>query len=114
MHSRPMPPRWRETSTTIPRLPLIGPTSAIAKFTSRRDTPPYSMSPPARMNRGAEMRGKESRTVKNRWGTTTAGTPDPIAPSQATIPMATPTCAPATRSRTRAPKRNGVIVVLTC
>jgi hypothetical protein len=55
-----------ETSTTIPRLPLIGPTSAMAKFTRRRDTPPYSMSPPARMKRGAEMRGNESRTVKNR------------------------------------------------
>src|SRR6266568_514930 len=29
-----------ETRTTMPRLPRMGPTSAIAKLTSLRDTPP--------------------------------------------------------------------------
>src|SRR5262245_3427221 len=97
-----------ETRTTMPRLPRIDPTSATAKFTSRRETPPYSMRPQARMNKGADVRGKDANTVKNRWGTTTVGTPDPIAPSHATTPRATPTCAPATRRRTRAPNRNGI------
>src|SRR5436189_6355673 len=50
------------TSTTMPRLPLIGPTMAMAKFTSLRDTPPTSISPPARMKSGAEISGNESST----------------------------------------------------
>ena len=51
------------------------PTSALASRTSRRVMPPKLMIVPARRNRGAASKGKESAPATILWPTTKRGKP---------------------------------------